>query len=93
MYNPYLPHTWAEPQRAAPPPPPPPPPQDHPGPPPHGDGLLDSLLERLPGGILDKVKDLDTGDLILILIVVLLFLEDKDDHLELIIMLGLMLIL
>lgn len=86
MYNPYLPHTWAEPERAVPPPPPP-------GPPPGGEGPLEGLLGRLPGGILDKLRDLDTGDILLILLILYLFWEDREDHLELIIMLGLMLIL
>jgi len=64
------------------PPPPPPPP-----PPPGGgrQGFLSGILERL------NLKNLDTGDLILLLIIFLLYKDGGDE--ELLIALGLLLIL
>ena len=46
-------------------------------------GLLKSL----------KLEDIDTGDVLLLLILLFLFLDDREDNLELLITLGLMLIL
>lgn len=83
------------------PPPPPPPPRSGGG----LGGLLNGLLHGEGAGLGDKVsqtlsavckavgiKDLDTGDILLALIVLFLILEDGDD-LELLIALGLMLVL
>lgn len=73
----------APPQEPFGPPPPPPPP-----PPPHGggrQGFLSGILERL------NLKNLDTGDLILLLIIFLLYKDGGDE--ELLIALGLLLIL
>lgn len=50
-------------------------------------GGLSSLLKAL------KLDDLDTGDVLLLLILLFLFLDDREDNLELLITLGLMLIL
>lgn len=48
-----------------------------------------------PGGLLRylKLEELDTGDALLLLILLFLFLDDREDNLELLITLGLMLIL
>jgi hypothetical protein len=48
---------------------------------------LSSLLKSL------HLEDLDTGDALLLVLLLLLFLEDREDHLELLITLGLALIL
>lgn len=48
---------------------------------------LSSLLKSL------KLDDLDTGDVLLLLILLFLFLDDREDNLELLITLGLMLLL
>ncbi len=40
-----------------------------------------------------KLEDIDTGDVLLLLILLFLFLDDREDNLELLITLGLMLIL
>ncbi len=77
MYNPYLPQSWAE-REPAPPPPPAAPPEKK---------GLGGLLKGL------KLDDLDTGDVLLLLILLFLFLDDREDNLELLITLGLMLIL
>ena len=77
------------------PPPNPPPPPPHGGPgmggyqPPPGSGGKKGFLS----GILSKLKleDIDTGDLLLLLILFLLFKDGEDE--ELLIALGLMLIL
>ena len=66
------------------PPPPPPPPGSHP-PPTGGKGILSGILDKL------NLKDIDTSDLILLLLIVLLFREGEDE--ELLIALGLLLIL
>lgn len=50
-------------------------------------GGLSSLLKAL------KLDDLDTGDVLLLLILLFLFLDDREDNLELLITLGLMLLL
>ena len=52
-----------------------------------GKGGLSALLKGL------KLEDLDTGDVLLLLILLFLFLDDREDNLELLITLGLMLIL
>lgn len=59
-----------------------------PPPPPHGGGkkgILSGILEKL------NLKDIDTGDLLLLVLIFLLFREGEDD--ELLIALGLLLIL
>ena len=48
---------------------------------------LSALLKGL------KLDELDTGDVLLLLILLFLFLDDREDNLELLITLGLMLIL
>lgn len=50
-------------------------------------GGLSALLKGL------KLEELDTGDVLLLLILLFLFLDDREDNLELLITLGLMLIL
>ena len=50
-------------------------------------GGLSQLLKGL------KLEELDTGDVLLLLILLFLFLDDREDNLELLITLGLMLIL
>ncbi len=79
MYNPYLPQSWAEREPASPSPPPPAPTSEKKG--------LGGLLKGL------KLEELDTGDVLLLLILLFLFLDDREDNLELLITLGLMLIL
>ena len=66
---------------------PPPPPS-----PPKGAGLLEGITGRL-GGLLKGVhlEKLDSGDILLVLILLFLFLE-SDDNLELVITLGLLLL-
>lgn len=63
-------------------PPPPPPPLPHPPP---GKGLFEGLLDRL------KLDSVDSGDLLLLAILFLLFRQDADE--EALIALGLLLIL
>lgn len=53
----------------------------------HKQGGLSALLKGL------KLEELDTGDVLLLLILLFLFLDDREDNLELLITLGLMLIL
>lgn len=93
MYNPYLsPHRDAAPPRRNPPPPkrdPPPPKREAQAsqkeqPPKKG---VSELLKAL------KLEDLDTGDVLLLLILLFLFLDDREDNLEVLITLGLMLVL
>ena len=50
-------------------------------------GGLSALLKGL------KLDELDTGDVLLLLILLFLFLDDREDNLELLITLGLMLLL
>lgn len=50
-------------------------------------GGLSALLKGL------KLEELDTGDVLLLLILLFLFLDDRENNLELLITLGLMLIL
>lgn len=68
-----------------PPPPPPPPPLPPFPPPPPGKGLFEGLLDRL------KLDNVDSGDLLLLAILFLLFRQDADE--EALIALGLLLIL
>lgn len=77
---------------------PPKPPGDHPqqgAPRPSGDLLGDVTggLSKVLGGVLKQfsVENFDTGDILLVLIILLLFLEG--DNLEVVITLGLMLLL
>lgn len=105
MYNRYIRNDSGQYERVEVPDEPPfgsPPPEEHtyhappppgggpsgPPPPPNGggrQGFLSGLLEKL------NLKNLDTGDLILLLLIVLLY-KDKGDE-ELLIALGLLLIL
>ena len=78
MYNPYLPQSRQDYRET----PPPSAPQEA-APPEKGKGLLGLL----------KLEELDTGDVLLLLILLFLFLDDREDNLELLITLGLMLIL
>lgn len=64
--------------------PPPPPRSEHP-PPKGGKGILSGILDKF------NLKDVDTGDLLLLLLIFLLFREGEDE--ELLIALGLLLIL
>ena len=80
MYNPYLSQSWAE--RTASPAPPPPSKET-----PAEKKGLGGLLKSL------KLEELDTGDVLLLLILLFLFLDDREDNLELLITLGLMLLL
>lgn len=79
MYNPYLPQSWVERESPTPPPPPTAPPAEKKG--------LGGLLKGL------KLEELDTGDVLLLLILLFLFLDNREDNLELLITIGLMLIL
>ena len=92
MYNRYIPAgTEYQPIAAPPPPrqdtqrPPTPPPSKRAGP-------LEGMTGRL-GGLLKSVhlEEMDSGDILLILILLFLFLE-SDDNLELVITLGLLLL-
>ncbi|MBO5034374.1 MAG: hypothetical protein J6C43_02040 [Oscillospiraceae bacterium] len=56
-------------------------------PPSNRQGGLSQLLKGL------KLEELDTGDVLLLLILLFLFLDDREDNLELLITLGLMLVL
>ena len=78
MYNPYLPRDWAEPVGV-------------PSPPPTGATSEKKGLTGLLKGL--NLEDLDTGDVLLLLILLFLFLDDRENNLELLITLGLMLIL
>lgn len=92
MYNRYIP-AGTEYQPISTPPPPrhdaqrPPPP-----PPPKGAGPLEGVTGWL-GGLLKGIhlEEMDSGDILLILILLFLFLE-SDDNLELVITLGLLLV-
>lgn len=79
MYNPYLPQSWQEERRT-------PPPADREAAQEEKKGL-GGLLKAL------KLEELDTGDVLLLLILLFLFLDDREDNLELLIILGLMLLL
>ena len=79
MYNPYLRQSWEDREGLSAAPPPSPPTGEKKG--------LEGLWRAL------KLEDLDTGDVLLLLILLFLFLDDREDNLELLITLGLMLIL
>ena len=91
MYNRYIPagtdyrpvSTPSPPRRDAQRPPPPPPPK--------GAGPLEGVTGWL-GGLLKGIhlEEMDSGDILLVLILLFLFLE-SDDNLELVITLGLLL--
>lgn len=79
MYNPYLSQSWEE--RIGRP---------------RAETKIPPAKEKTGlGGILKhlKLEDLDTGDVLLLLILLFLFLDDREENLELLITLGLMLIL
>lgn len=81
MYNPYLPLSRQFPEASVP----------------TGEAPPASLREEkkglgaLLGGL--KLEELDTGDVLLLLILLFLFLDDRENNLELLITLGLMLLL
>ena len=81
MYNPYLSQSWED--RMGPSQPlrtkAPPPSREKAG--------LGGLLKGL------TFEELDTGDVLLLLILLFLFLDDREENLELLITLGLLLIL
>ena len=79
MYNPYLPQSRQFPEAGPPPPTADAAPREKKG--------LRALLAGL------KLEELDTGDVLLLLILLFLFLDDREDNLELLITLGLMLLL
>lgn len=79
MYNPYLSPQEHSRETGSPAP--------SSGTPATGKGGLSALLKGL------KLEELDTGDVLLLLILLFLFLDDREDNLELLITLGLMLIL
>lgn len=83
MYNPFLPQPAPLlPPEQGPVPGPPPPAQES-GP----AASLSSLWKSL------HLDELDTGDVLTLLILLFLFLDDREDNLELLITLGLMLLL
>jgi len=84
MYNRYIPRDEG-PYRPVPPPEPPRHREPPPPPPPKELHMLDHLLDRL------HLRDLDSGDLLLLLILFLLFRQEADE--EALIALGLLLIL
>lgn len=63
------------------------PPQAEKAPPAREKAGLGGLLKGL------KLEELDTGDVLLLLILLFLFLDDREDNWELLLTLGLMLIL
>lgn len=79
MYNPYLTQSWED--RMEPPIP------STEKASPVREKPWDSVLKSL------NLKDLDTGDVLLLLILLFLFLDDREDNLELLITLGLLLLL
>lgn len=79
MYNPYLSQSWEDREIRPQPIEKAPSPKEKTG--------LGGVLKRL------SLEDLDTGDVLLLLILLFLFLDDREDNLELLITLGLMLIL
>ena len=81
MYNPYLTQTWADRMGQASP-------AEKTAP---AGAREKSGLGGLLKGL--KLDELDTGDVLLLLILLFLFLDDREDNLELLITLGLMLIL
>lgn len=85
MYNPFLPQPapLLPPEQGPGPGPSPSPPAQESGP----AASLSSLWKSL------HLDELDTGDVLSLLILLFLFLDDREDHLELLITLGLMLLL
>ncbi len=79
MYNPYLSQNWDDRMGRSRPEAKTPPAKEKTG--------LGGLLKSL------KLEDLDTGDVLLLLILLFLFLDDREENLELLITLGLMLLL
>lgn len=79
MYNPYLPQSRQFPEAGPPPEPAEAAQKEKKG--------LSALLAGL------KLEELDTGDVLLLLILLFLFLDNREDNLELLITLGLMLLL
>lgn len=79
MYNPYLSQNWDDRMGRSQPEAKTPPAKEKTG--------LGGLLKSL------KLEDLDTGDVLLLLILLFLFLDDREENLELLITLGLMLLL
>jgi len=87
MYNRYIPNGTAYTRiTESEPPPSPPPRQKRKKSAPPSAGLLSALFKHL------KLEELDTGDVLLLLILLLLFL-DGEDNMELLIALGLILLL
>lgn len=81
MYNPYLPLSRQFPEASAPA-------ENAPASAPQEEKRgLGALLGNL------KLDELDTGDVLLLLILLFLFLDDRENNLELLITLGLMLLL
>ena len=81
MYNPYLKQSWED--------------REDLSPAGGGSAAAPNAEKKGLGGLLKalKLEDLDTGDVLLLLILLFLFLDDREDNLELLITLGLMLIL
>lgn len=79
MYNPYLSQSWDDRMDRPRPEAKTPPAKEKTG--------LGGLLKAL------KLEELDTGDVLLLLILLFLFLDDREENLELLITLGLMLLL
>lgn len=79
MYNPYLSQSWDDRMDRPRPEAKNPPAKEKTG--------LGGLLKAL------KLEELDTGDVLLLLILLFLFLDDREENLELLITLGLMLLL
>lgn len=79
MYNPYLSQSW----------------EDRMDRPPKAEKASPSREKAGLGGLLKalRLEELDTGDVLLLLILLFLFLDDREENLELLITLGLMLIL
>ena len=81
MYNPYLSQSWEE----------------RMGPSPRRKEPKKDTQEKKKGlaGLLGdlRLEEIDTGDVLLLLTLLFLFLDDREDNLELLITLGLMLIL
>ena len=86
MYNPYLPGSWDGGSASSP------------GPDPvtaHANSPTANQGKQGLAGLLKglKLDEIDTGDVLILLILLFLFLDDKEDNLELLITLGLMLLL
>ena len=97
MYNRYIPNNAQyepvrEPHRSSAPFHPPKNTQRPPPPPPKGTNPLDGIIGGL-SGLLNRfhLEKLDSGDILLLLILIFLFLE-RDDNMELVITLGLLLV-